>query len=59
MKNLEVNTISDDNSTILDWKNMPILKRIEVGIKLIFLGKIKIHWKKNNFYSQFHGKVKE
>jgi len=56
---LEVETISDDNTTTMDWRNMTLLKRIEVGVKLIFFGKIKIYWKKNTFYSRSHGKVTE
>ena len=49
MKNKNIFTITEDNTTTLDWRNMNILKRIEVGLKLIFLGRIKIIWIKNKY----------
>ena len=59
MKNKNVYTITEDNITTLDWRNMNILKRIEVGLKLIFLGRIKIIWIESKYTnSQTHSKEK-
>ena len=56
MKNKNVYTITEDNITTLDWRNMNILKRIEVGLKFIFLGRIKIIWIESKYInSHFHG----
>jgi len=45
MKPKETSTTIEGNTETIDWRNIPVLKRIEIAIAIIFRGRVKITWK--------------